>query len=105
LTNGILGVLALLGLHVTAISLAVIAMRRSTREADRHVCAALIATQVVAIIVGFFFDSLSFYTYVGVLALTTGLCGAVWRFTHPARTVRTSIVGSTTGSTADSSAR
>jgi O-antigen ligase len=103
LTNGLFGVLALLGLHITAISLAVIAMRRSTREADRHVCAALISTQFVAIIVAFFYDSLSFYTYVGVLAVTTGLCGAVWRFTHPARTVRTSIVGSS--STADSSAQ
>jgi O-antigen ligase len=93
LTNGVVGVTALLGVHVTAMALAWTALRRSTSEADRHLCAALISTQVVAVVVGFFFDSLSFYTYVLVMALVVGLCGAVWRFTHPARTVRTSMVG------------
>jgi hypothetical protein len=36
------------------------------------------------------FDSMSFLTYATTLALTLGLCGTVWRLTHPARTVRTS---------------
>jgi hypothetical protein len=36
------------------------------------------------------FDSLWFDTYAITMAVTIGLCGAVWRFTHPARRVRTS---------------
>jgi hypothetical protein len=32
----------------------------------------------------------SYSTYVMTLALMCGLCGTVWRLTHPARTVRTS---------------
>jgi polysaccharide biosynthesis protein PslJ len=36
------------------------------------------------------FDSLSFTTFATTIALMIGLCGTVWRFTHPARTVRTS---------------
>jgi hypothetical protein len=29
-------------------------------------------------------------TYATILALTLGMCGTVWRLTHPARRVRTS---------------
>ncbi|MFC0532185.1 O-antigen ligase family protein [Phytohabitans kaempferiae] len=91
-TAGLVGVAALAALHITCISLATIALRRSERVEDRHLCAALISAQVVGILVGFTFDSLSFTTYTFTLALMSGLCGAVWRFTHPARTVRTSTV-------------
>lgn len=91
-TGGLVGVVALAALHITCISLATIALRRSTSTEDRHLCAALISAQVVAILVGFTFDSLSFTTFSFTLALMSGLSGAVWRFTHPARTVRTSVV-------------
>lgn len=90
LSNGIIGAAALLGLHVTGITLAGLALRRSTSVEDRHLCAALISTQVMAIIVAGTFDSLSFLTYATILALTLGLCGTAWRLTHPARQVRTS---------------
>jgi polysaccharide biosynthesis protein PslJ len=45
---------------------------------------------VMAIAVAGTFDSLSFMTYATILALTLGMCGTVWRLTHPARTVSTS---------------
>lgn len=91
-TAGIVGVVALAGLHITCISLAAVALRRSTNAEDRHLCAALISSQVVAILVAATFDSLSFTTFSFTLALMSGLCGTVWRLTHPARIVRTATV-------------
>jgi len=91
-TCGILGVAAFAALHIAGITLASIAWRRSTRPEDRHMCAALISTQVVSLIVSATFDSLSFTTFSFTLALTCGLSGTVWRLTHPKRLVRTSNV-------------
>jgi polysaccharide biosynthesis protein PslJ len=90
LTNGIIGVAALAALHLTGIVLAGMALRRSRLAEDRHLCAALISTQVIGLTVAGTFDSLSFSTYAVILALTLGLCGTVWRLTHPTRTIRTS---------------
>jgi hypothetical protein len=90
ISNGAIGVATLLGLHLTALVLGVLAMRRSSTIADKHLCAALVSTQLIAIGVAGTFDSLSFSTYAVIMALTIGLCGAVWRLTHPARSVRTS---------------
>jgi O-antigen ligase len=90
LTNGIVGAVAMASLHITGIILAVLALRRSTSVEDRHLCAALASTQVIGLVVAGTFDSLSFLTYATTLAVTLGLCGTVWRLTHPARTVRTS---------------
>ncbi|WP_328468561.1 O-antigen ligase family protein [Actinoplanes sp. NBC_00393] len=91
LSTGLIGVAALASLHLTAIVLAFVALRRSPSGEDRHLCAALIATQLIALVVAAFFDSLSFSTYTMVLALMVGLTGAVWRLTHPARVVRTTL--------------
>jgi O-antigen ligase len=91
-TCGIVGVLALAVFHLTCITQAYVALRRSTTDEDRHLCAALISSQVVAILVGATFDSFNFTTFAFTLALMSGLCGAVWRLTHPARLVRTSTV-------------
>ncbi len=88
-TEGVVGVGALAALHITGITLAAIAMRRSTRDEDRHLCGALISSQVIAIAVAATFDSMYYTSYTSTLALLLGLCGAVWRFTHPARTIRT----------------
>jgi hypothetical protein len=44
---------------------------------------------VVAVVVGGTFDSLYYTTFAITLALLVGMCGTVWRFTHPARTIRT----------------
>jgi O-antigen ligase len=90
ISNGIVGVAALAGLSVTGIALATMALRRSTNLEDRHLCAVLISTQIIAIAVSGTFDSLSYSTYATTFALSLGLCGAAWRLTHPARTVRTS---------------
>ena len=87
------GVAALAGLHITGIVLAGLALKRSEAKEDRHLCAALISTQLIALAVAGTFDSLSFMTFATVLALTLGLCGTVWRLTHPARKVRTSTTG------------
>ena len=35
-------------------------------------------------------DSLAFLTFATTLGLTIGMCGTVWRLTHPQRMVRTS---------------
>jgi O-antigen ligase len=89
-SNGAIGVATLLALNLTGIILAFKALRRSTTPADRHLCAVLISTQVVAIAVSGTFDALSYSTYTTLFALSLGMCGAVWRLTHPMRTVRTS---------------
>ena len=47
------------------------------------------STQLMGLAVAATFDSLAFLTFATTLALTVGLCGAVWRLTRPARTVRT----------------
>jgi O-antigen ligase len=88
-TGGIIGIAVLVLLHVTCMALAGIAWRRSEREEDRHLCAALIAAQVISLLVAATFDSLAYTTLTSTLALTMGFCGTVWRFTHPARTIRT----------------
>jgi O-antigen ligase len=91
-TGGLVGVAAFAVLHITGITLATIALRRSTHPEDRHLCAALLSTLVVSMIVSATFDSLAFTTFSFTLALALGLSGAVWRLTHPLRTVRTSSV-------------
>ena len=89
LSTGIIGVTMLALLHLAAIAFAFISLRRCATAEDRHLCAALIATQLIALVVAAFFDSLSFSTYTMVLGLMVGLTGTVWRLTHPARVVRT----------------
>jgi O-antigen ligase len=90
LANGIIGAVAYAALHITAITVAWMALKRSTDREVRHLCAALISTQFMGLIVAATFDSLAFLTYATTLALTIGLCGTVWRLTHPARMIRTS---------------
>jgi O-antigen ligase len=90
IANGVVGVAAMLALSVTGIVLATLGLRRSSSREVRHLCAVLIATQLIAIAVAGTFDSFGYSTYVMTLGLSTGLCGSVWRLTHPARTVRTS---------------
>lgn len=91
LENGLVGVATLAILHLTALALAAIAFRRAATAEDRHLCLALVAIQVVAIFTAYTFDVLAYSTYTTMLGIMIGLCGTVWRFTHPARTVRTSI--------------
>jgi O-antigen ligase len=90
LANGIVGTVAYAALHLTAIALAWMALRRAPNREVKHLCAALISTQVMGLVVAATFDSLSFLTFATTLALTIGMCGTVWRLTHPARVVRTS---------------
>jgi O-antigen ligase len=89
ISNGIVGVAAMAALHLTGVVLALMAMRRAVTPEARHLGAVLIATQLIALAVAGTYDSMSFLTYATVVALTLGLCGAVWRLTHPARIVRT----------------
>jgi polysaccharide biosynthesis protein PslJ len=91
LQNGLVGCAALAALHITAIVLAVIALRRATSAADKHLCLALVAIQLEAIFMAATFDAFSFPTYAILLFVDIGLCGTVWRFTHPTRTIRTSM--------------
>jgi O-antigen ligase len=96
LENGIVGVAALAILHIVAIALAVIAFRRAGTVADRHFCLVLVAIQLIAMFVAYSFDSLAFSTYSTVLGLSIGLCGTVWRLTHPTRGERTAVLAGNT---------
>jgi polysaccharide biosynthesis protein PslJ len=91
-TQGIVGLVALALMHLVAIWLAALAFRRSKSAEDRHLAMALICAQVISLLVGATFDSLSFTTFSTTWALLTGMCGAVWRLTHSARTVRQSTI-------------
>lgn len=91
LCNGIIGDAALAILFLTGLTLAIVALRRATTREDKHICAGLISTQINVMFVSATFDSLWFDTYATIVALSLGVCGAVWRFTHPARQVRTSV--------------
>jgi O-antigen ligase len=88
ITIGWVGTIAYAVWHLTAISLAWAAYRRTSRAEDRHLCACLIAIQFSAMVMAFFFDAMAFTTHTTVLALLTGASGAMWRFTHPSRQVR-----------------
>jgi hypothetical protein len=92
-TNGVVGVVILTALHLTAIGLSLVAWRRSTTAEDRHLCLTLVSAHVVVILVVTSFDWLSFTTCTTAVALMLGLAGVAWRLTHPARQVRTSIAG------------
>lgn len=92
ITVGYVGTAAYAAWHLTVIALAVTAYRRATRAADRHLCACLIAVQVMALLVAGTFDAMSFTTHTTVLAVLSGAAGAMWRFTHPARQVRSAAV-------------
>jgi O-antigen ligase len=91
-TQGLIGAAALAAMHIAGITLATIAFRRSQEAEVRHLCVALISTQLIAILAEGTYDAFYFTTYTSALALLLGISGAVWRFTHPARTVRTSTV-------------
>jgi O-antigen ligase len=91
-TGGLIGVAVLAALHITCISLAGIALRRSADEEIRHLCTALIAAQVICILVEGTVDAFYYTTFSITMALLMGMCGAVWRFTHPARRIRTATV-------------
>ena len=90
LENGVVGIAVLAGLHLTAITVAVIAMRRAEAPEQKHLCLVLISTQVMALFITYTFDCLTYTTYSLSLGMTVGLCGAVWRLTHPSREIRTS---------------
>jgi polysaccharide biosynthesis protein PslJ len=89
-SGGVLGIVTLLALFITGMVLAGKALRRATTPSDRHLCACLIATMVMSAIVCGTFDALAFSTFTVMMTICIGLCGTVWRLTHPARTVRTS---------------
>jgi polysaccharide biosynthesis protein PslJ len=91
LAGGLLGVATLATLHIASISLAGISLKRSVSPEDRHLCVALIATQLSAMLVEGTFDAFAFTTYATTLSFLMGCCAVVWRFTHPARAVRTSV--------------
>jgi polysaccharide biosynthesis protein PslJ len=88
ITVGVVGTAAYAAWHLAAVTLAVVAYRRARSEVDRHLCACLIATQATAVVVAAFFDAMAFATHVTVLSILTGAAGAMWRFTHPDRRVR-----------------
>jgi O-antigen ligase len=89
ISNGIVGVVAILAMHITAIAAAVAARRRAATDELRHLCTVLVSTQLIALAVAGTYDSMSFLTYAILVALTLGLCGTVWRLTHPSEQVRT----------------
>jgi hypothetical protein len=91
ISNGIVGVLAFAAMHIIGIVIALRAARRATTRELRHLCTGVAATQVVAMVSAVTFDSMSFLTHALVTALTLGLCGTVWRLTHPDAEIRTAM--------------
>jgi O-antigen ligase len=87
--NGVFGVVALAGLSLTAIWLALRVRRNATSEQDRHLASCLIAVQVLVIVCSATFDTFAFTTFTTSFAVCVGLSGALWRLTHPARALRT----------------
>jgi hypothetical protein len=90
IANGIVGVTVIAIMHVTGMTLALLAIRRAPNLAVKGVCASILAGQMIAPVVAATFDSFTFTTYSTLMALTLGLCGTVWRLTHPSRGMRTS---------------
>jgi polysaccharide biosynthesis protein PslJ len=88
-SGGLIGVIGLLALHLTAIVLAVQVIRRAPQARDRHLAACLLTTQLVAIIAAGTFDSFAFTTFATSVAICAGFTGALWRLSHPVREVRT----------------
>jgi len=89
LTNGIVGAAALAGLFITGIVLASIALKRATNAEDKHLCATLIASQLISIFATATYDSFYFTTGAVIIVFSTGLCATAWRLTHLDRSVRT----------------
>jgi hypothetical protein len=81
--GGVIGVIALALFHLGAIWLAGMAYWRSSTVADRHLCACLISTQMIAIAVAFTFDSMGFRVYALLMGLLAGAAAAMWRLTRP----------------------
>jgi polysaccharide biosynthesis protein PslJ len=86
--GGLIGVASLILLHVMAIVVAFIALRRSITIEDRHLCACILSIQPTAMVAHMTFDTFGFSSFVALLAVVTGMTGAVWRLTHPSRQVR-----------------
>lgn len=89
ISNGIIGVLLLATMHLIAFGAAMQARRRAATAEQKHLCIAVASTQIVPLLVAGTYDSLAFGTYALTVALTVGLCGAVWRLTHPSVDIRT----------------
>jgi hypothetical protein len=79
----IVGAIALTALHLGAFILAALALHRSVMLADRHLCVCLMATQLVAIVLGFTFAPFGLGVYAVFMAIATGACAAMWRLTAP----------------------
>jgi O-antigen ligase len=98
---GLIGLIALASLQITAIVLARIAQKRSTSEVDRHLCAALMSTQVAIAVCAYTFDSLGFNTFATMMMVLIGVCGTMWRLTNANQQVRTAAVTAQTEATAN----
>jgi hypothetical protein len=79
----IVGVSAIAILHFGGFVMAAIAFSRSVMLEDRHLCACLMATQTMALVLGFTFAPLGLGTYSVFVAVVTGACAAMWRITAP----------------------
>jgi len=90
-TGGLVGLLALIMLHLTGMSLAVNAYRRSPTDEGKHLAVCLFAVQMIAMLAAGTFDSFSFTTFSTTFALLTGVTAALWRLTHPSREIRLTV--------------
>ena len=88
-SNGVVGVIGLVIVHGVAATLAVATIRQATTPQDRHLAGCLLAAQVIAVIAAGTFDSFAFTTFTTTIAICTGLTAALWRLSHPRRSVRT----------------
>lgn len=77
--TGYVGLCTLLLLYFVGFSVARRVARRGGTDNSRHLAQALMATVAAGLIVTITFDALSFAQYSGVLFITFGAIGALWR--------------------------
>lgn len=85
---GVLGLLATLGLFVTAMTVCLRARRDLPAQRDRDLATGLAAGVAAGATSFAFFDGLAFPQAAFCLFLMVGMCGAYWRLAEPARRER-----------------
>lgn len=78
---GLIGVMVVIALMFTGLAVARAVHRRANDAVDRHLAAALAASLTVVIVSIFTFDAFHYGLFSGLMFLTLGCLGALWRLT------------------------
>ncbi|MFP3901993.1 MAG: O-antigen ligase family protein [Acidimicrobiia bacterium] len=78
-STGYVGLCAFFLLYLMGTSVARRVARRGATDESRHLAQAMMATVTAALVVTFTFDAFAYALYTGILFLTLGCAGALWR--------------------------